>query len=84
MPDWILVWDLDDDPLGNVAHIEEHGISKDEVAEVLRDPLTIEKSRSSDRPIAFGVTSSGRTIAVVFDPIDEERVYPVTAFEVGF
>jgi hypothetical protein len=32
----ILIWDLDDDPDGNVQHIAEHGLTKDEVASVFR------------------------------------------------
>ena len=37
---------------------------------------------SSGLPIAFGETSTGRIIAVVFEVIDEDTVYPVAAFEV--
>lgn len=76
------IWDLDDDPEGNVQHIAEHGISKAEVEEVLRSPTGIESSRSSHRPIAFGVTSTGRLIAVVYEAVDEDTAYPITAFEV--
>lgn len=70
--------------MGNVAHIDEHGISKDEVVEVLHDPLSESVSRSSGRPIAFGITSSGKSIGVVYEQIDEDTVYPVTAHEVEF
>ncbi|HEX5103650.1 MAG TPA: hypothetical protein VFV87_07570 [Pirellulaceae bacterium] len=84
MRDWVIIWDLDDDPDGNVAHIEEHGISKDEVVEILRDPLSESVSRSSGRPIAFGITSTGKSIGVVFDQVDDDTVYPVTAYEVEF
>jgi len=38
-------------------------------------------SKSSGRPIAFGETSEGRWLAVVFIEIDDETVYPITAFE---
>jgi hypothetical protein len=64
--------------------IEKHGISKDEVVEVLRDPLSESVSRSSGRPIAFGITSTGKSIGVVYDQIDDDTVYPVTAYEVEF
>ncbi len=84
MPNWDIIWDLDEDPDGNVAHVEEHGISKDEAEEVLRDPLSESVSRSSGRPIAFGITSTGKSIAVIYDPIDDDTVYPVTAYEVEF
>ena len=76
------IWDLDDDPNGNVRHIAEHGITKEEVEGVLENPDGIETSRSSGRPIAFGETSSGRLIAVIYEEIDEDKVYPVTAYEV--
>ncbi len=75
-------WDLDDDPRGNVQHIAEHDVSKEEVEEVLDHPEGIERSRSSGRFIAFGETSTGRLIAVVYDEIDEDAVYPVTAYDV--
>lgn len=84
MRDWEIIWDLDDDPDGNVVHIDEHGITKDEVEEVLRDPLSESVSRSSGRPIAFGFTSTGKSIGVVYDPVDADTVYPVTAYEVEF
>jgi uncharacterized DUF497 family protein len=77
-----VIWDIDDDEIGNVAHIAEHGISKEEAEEVLRNPLTVKRSRSSGRPIALGFTTTGRSIAVVYEQVDEESVYPVTAYEV--
>ena len=76
------IWDLDDDPEGNVQHIAEHDVTKEEVDEVLENPSGIETSRTSGRPIAFGETRTGRLIAVVFEEIDEGTVYPVTADEV--
>ncbi len=76
------IWDLDDDPEGNVQHIAEHDVTKEEVDEVLANPSGIETSRTSGRPIAFGETRTGRLIAVVFEETDEGTVYPVTADEV--
>lgn len=76
------IWDLDDDPEGNVQHIARNDVTKEEVEEILAKPAGIERSRSTGRPIAFGETSSGRIIAVVFDVVDEDTVYPVTAYEV--
>jgi uncharacterized DUF497 family protein len=76
------IWDLDADADGNVQHIAEHGITKEEVEEVLEHPSGIETSRSSGWPIAFGETSTGRVIAVVYEEIDEETAYPITAYEV--
>ncbi|MCO6456275.1 MAG: BrnT family toxin [Pirellulaceae bacterium] len=81
MPFLYVIWDLDDDPQGNVQHIAEHGITKAEVVEVLDRPSAREVSRSSGRPVAIGTTRTGRTLLVVYDEIDEDRVYPVTAYE---
>jgi uncharacterized DUF497 family protein len=76
------IWDLEDDPEGNAQHIAEHGIAKDEVEEVLENPRGFESSRSSGRPMVFGETSTGRIIVVIYDEIDRETVYPITAYEV--
>jgi uncharacterized DUF497 family protein len=77
-----ILWDLDDDPEGNVQHIAQHGITPDEVEEVLQNATDADVSQSSGRPIVFGDTGTGRHIAVVYEEIDADTVYPVTAFEV--
>ena len=77
-----ILWDLDDDPDGNVQHIGEHDLSKEEVEEVLRNPAGGDVSRSSGLPIAFGETSTGRLIAVIYAEIDRDTIRPVTAYEV--
>jgi len=66
---------------GNIEHIDEHGITQGEVEEVVCDPDRLDRSRSSGRTIAFGYTSTGKYIGVVYDEVDETTVYPVTAFE---
>ena len=76
------IWDLDDDPKGNVQHIAEQEVHKEEVEEELRNPPGFASSRSSGPPTTFGETSTGRLIAVVFEEIDEDTVYPITAYEV--
>jgi hypothetical protein len=35
MHDGIVIWDLDDDPDGNVVHIAEHDLTKDDVLDAL-------------------------------------------------
>ncbi|HEY3964710.1 MAG TPA: hypothetical protein VGM05_09190 [Planctomycetaceae bacterium] len=77
-----IIWDLDDDPDGNVQHCSEHGISKEEIEEVFENLTDADISRSSGRPVIFGNTSGGRHLMVVYDEIDEDTVYPVTAYEV--
>lgn len=76
-----VIWD--DSRGGNVEHIAGHGLTPDEVEDVLlnRDSR-FARSRSTGRPLAFGYTSTGRYILVAFDEIDEWTVYPVTAYEV--
>mgnify|MGYP001389505216 CR=1 FL=1 len=77
-----VIWDLDDDPNGNVWDCAEHGVSKEEVEEVLLSATDSDESRSSNRPVVFGDTSTGKHLMVVFEIVDAETVIPVTAFEV--
>ena len=81
----IVIWDLEDDPDGNYVHIVvEHGITQDEVEEVVSNPAndTVE-SRSSGRPVTFGRTRTGRHIAVVWEEVDDDprAIRPVTAYD---
>lgn len=78
-----ILWDLPDDPHGNIQHIAQHGITPDEVNQLLTDPrLRPETSRSSGQPIAKGRTRDGRLIAVVYEEIDPDHAYPITAFDI--
>ena len=77
-----IIWDLDDDSEGNVQHIAEHDLTKEEVEEVLADPEGRSTSRSSGLPIVFGTTFTGRFIAVVFEEIDADTAKPVTAYDI--
>jgi uncharacterized DUF497 family protein len=82
--DTILIWDLDDDPDGNVQHIAEHGLTKDEVASVFADPTHwTTESESTGRPLTFGTTNTGRYIAVIWEHVDDDplTIYPITAYE---
>ena len=87
MNDIVIIWDDEDDPNGNYWHIcvEGHGFTREEVEHVLYDEDSdIEISRSSGRPIALGLTTSGERIGVVFEEMSENPkiVYPVSAFRV--
>jgi uncharacterized DUF497 family protein len=82
MPFNSILWDLEDDPEGNVVHCAEHGVTMDEVEEVLENATDSDISRSSGRPVVFGDTSTGKHLMVVYEQIDEDTVYPVTAYEV--
>lgn len=79
-----IIWDLESDPDGNVHHLREHDVSTDEAEEVLLDPRSSRTvSRSSGLPTVFGWTSTGRYLAVVYEPVDDDplTLRPVTAYE---
>lgn len=76
-----VIWDLVDDAAGNVQHIAENDVTPDEVEEILRIADDAQFSRSSGRPLVFGYTESGRLLAVIFEWVDDDTVYPVTAYE---
>jgi hypothetical protein len=77
-----IIWDLDDDPDGNVEHCAQHGITKDEVEEVLQNARDSDISRSSGRPVVFGNTSTGRHLMIVYEAVELDPVYRITAYEV--
>jgi hypothetical protein len=77
-----IIWDLDEEVQGNIQHIEEHGIDKEDVAHVFENPYGFAKSKASSLPMVFGFTIDDRYIAVIYERIDNDRIYPVTAFEV--
>jgi len=76
------IWDDPDDPEGNVQHVAEHGLTIDEVESVLDNPTSESESHSSGRPCCFGYTSSADYIIVIYEQIDDDTVYPVTAYHV--
>ncbi len=85
MNDVQILWDLEDDPDGNVQHIAANGVTIEEYVEVLSGHYErASVSRASGRPITFGWTSTGKHIAVVWDEVQPEDpliIRPVTAFE---
>ncbi len=80
-----IIWDLEDDPEGNVQHLLEHGVTIDEAEDVLLNRESSRAvSRSSGFPTVFGWTGTGRYLAVVYELIDEDPLTfrPFTAYEV--
>ena len=80
-----ILWDLEDDPGGNVQHLREHDVTMEEAEEVLLgDQSSRAPSRSSGLPTAFGWTSTGRHLAVVYELVDDDplTLRPVTAYDV--
>ena len=76
------IWDPPDDPDGNVQHVAEHDLTIEDVAEVFVAPVSEGHSKSSGLPAVWGYVPDGRFIIVVFEEIDEDTVYVVTAYEV--
>ena len=77
-----VIWDDDGRPDGNVQHIAEHGLTIDDVEHVLENPTSEGMSSSTGRPCCFGYTLGGDFIIVVYEQVDAETIYPVTAYEV--
>ncbi len=86
LQDALIDWDEPQDEGGNTAHIAEHDLTPEEVESALFDEsTTFDVSDSSERPIAFGVTNTGRFIAVVFEILnltDPFIIRPITAYDV--
>jgi len=80
MPYYEIIWNGESG--GNVEHIAEHGLTPEDIEEVLFHPVDRDVSRSSGLPIVFGFTPDGRYILVVYEQTDERTIYPVTAYEV--
>lgn len=80
MPYYEIIWN--EESGGNVEHIAEHGLTPEDIEEVLFHPLDRDVSRSSGLPVVFGFTPDGRYILVVYEQMDERTIYPVTAYEV--
>ena len=79
-------WDSEDDPRGNTQHIEDNGLSIDEVEDVIYDPRSrLVQSRSSRRPALIGQTSTGKTIIVIYERHKDAGILvvrPVSAYEI--
>jgi len=77
-----VLWDDDDRRDGNVQHIAEHGLTIDDVEYVLENPTAEGISSSTVRPCCFGYTPGGEYIIVLYEQIDRDTIYPVSAYEV--
>jgi hypothetical protein len=84
--DAVIAWDDEDDPRGNVRHIEHNGVSADEFEAILIDDNSPRgRSRSTGRQMAWGALPDGREITIVYEVESINRqliVRPVTAYEV--
>jgi hypothetical protein len=81
VPHYDIIWNPE--PGGNMEHITEHDLTPDDVEAVLLHPVAHDISWSSGRPMVYGFTPNGRYIVVVYEEINHDTLYPVTAYEVG-
>ncbi len=77
-----IIWDKEENPDGNTQHIAEHGLTVEDVEFVLENPTEESTSRSAGRLCCFGYTPSGDYIIVIYEQVEDDAIYPVTAFEV--
>jgi hypothetical protein len=82
MPVIDVLWDLPDDPDGNIQHVAQHGLTPLDVEHALNHPIRRGASRSTGRPIVFGHTPSGELIPIVYEQIEDGVIYPVTAYPI--
>ena len=75
-----IIWN--DEPDGNVDHIFEHDLTPQDVEFLLENPHAESVSDSSGLPCVFGFTEDGRYIIVVYEQLDRDTLYPVTAYDV--
>lgn len=67
---------------GNTEHIEEHGLTIEDVEYIVDNYTSTGFSRSSGLPCFFGYTPEGVYAIVIYEEIDEDTIYPVTAYGV--
>ena len=77
-----VIWDDDDLAEGNVQYVAEHGLTMEDVEYIVENPTKEGISSSTGRPCCFGYTLGGDFIIVVYEQVNEDAIYPVTAYEV--
>ena len=77
-----IIWDDEDDPRGNVAHIAEHGFTVEDVEFVVENATFETVSKTSGSACVFGYTPAGEHVIVIFGEVDETTIFPVTCYEV--
>jgi len=69
------------DPETGEPHIHQHGVTGEEVAEVLRRPGEDRPGREGSR-VAIGKTAGGRYLRVIYVPDPEpESAFVITAYD---
>ena len=69
------------DPETGEPHIYNHGVTEDEVEDVLRRPGEDRPGREGSR-VAIGQTRAGRFLRIIYVPDPEpESIFVITAYE---
>ena len=69
------------DPQTDVPHIYEHGVSEEEVEQILVNPAEDRPGTEGSR-VALGRTSAGRFLRVIYVPDPKPNsVFVITAYE---
>ena len=69
-------------PMVMCSTVRSTASPREEVEEVFQNATDADISRSSGRPVVFGDTSTGRHLMVVYEEIDADTVYPLSAYDV--
>jgi len=78
-----LIWDLEEDPEGNIQHILDHGVTTEEVEDVLFNSANpAEFNPANGTMNTEGFTATGRLILVAWIWADQEAgiAQPITAY----
>jgi uncharacterized DUF497 family protein len=75
VPYYFFVWTPE-----RLEKLVQNGVEREDYEAVVQDPHRIERSRSSDRFIAFGYSADHRWLACVFEYLDEDTILPITAY----
>jgi uncharacterized protein DUF4258 len=69
------------DPETGMPHVHSHGVTEDEVEDVLRQPDEDRAGREGSR-VAIGRTRAGRFLRVIYvpDPVPDS-IFVITAYE---
>ena len=67
----------------SVCKIEDNGLTVNDVEHAVLNDYGPRVSRSSGRSAYVGPALDGRTVFVVYEPIDAVLIMPITAFYVG-
>lgn len=71
------------DPTTGSPHIHDHGVTEDEVIEILERPDEDRNGREGSR-VALGQTVSGRYLRVIYVPDPElDSLFVITAYELA-